>query len=253
MSRYDDKTLEPILPTLTPGQKEHVLVPQDETTVHTNEGPCRAWLKGDQQPLKRKGNGRGIHVSDFICETTGWLALSTEQIAAQLELPEASRLRATDARRIIYPGKNHDAWWDLNQLIDQVKDAVDIFEHLHPEKVAIWLFDCSSAHEGLAADALNVNNMNINPGGKQKHLRTTVIPITNPPPKPGRADTRGMTQVMNYPDSHPDLKLRGQPKGIKAVLQERESVWDELMDRCNTKVVGKCKSCSKSQVKKDAE
>jgi hypothetical protein len=62
-----------------------------------------------------------------------------------------------------------------------------------------------------------------------------------------------MTQEMNYPDSHPNPKLQGQPKGIKAVLQECESVWDELMDRCNTKVVGKCKSYSKSQVKKDAE
>jgi hypothetical protein len=46
---------------------------------------------------------------------------------------------------------------------------VDIFEHLYPEKVAIWLFDCSSAYEGLIADALNGNNMNINPRGKQKH------------------------------------------------------------------------------------
>lgn len=37
---------------------------------------------------------------------------------------------------------------------------------------------------------------------------------------------------------------------MKAVLQERESVWDELVDRCKGKVVGKCKSCAKSQVKK---
>lgn len=71
MTKYDDETLEPIPPSLVPGEKEHVLVPQDETTVSTNEGRRRQWLKGDQQPLKRKGNGRGIHVSDWICETTG--------------------------------------------------------------------------------------------------------------------------------------------------------------------------------------
>ena len=58
---------------------------------------------------------------------------------------------------------------------------------------------------------------------------------------------------MVYPPDHPDPNLQGQPKGMKAVLQERESVWDELMDRCKGKVVGKCKTCSKSQVKKDAE
>jgi hypothetical protein len=38
MTRYDDKILEPILPILTPGQKEHVLVPQDETTVYMRDG-----------------------------------------------------------------------------------------------------------------------------------------------------------------------------------------------------------------------
>jgi hypothetical protein len=37
------------------------------------------------------------------------------------------------------------------------------------------------------------------------------------------------------------------------VLQERESVWDKLSERCGGKVVGKCKLCSKSQLKKDAE
>jgi hypothetical protein len=62
--------------------------------------------------------------------------------------------------------------------------------------------------------------MNINPRGNQKHLHTTVIPVTNPPSKPGHADTQGRTQEMNYPDSQPDPKLQGQPKGIKAVLQK---------------------------------
>ncbi|KIM87773.1 hypothetical protein PILCRDRAFT_48496, partial [Piloderma croceum F 1598] len=132
----------------------------------------------------------------------------------------------TDARRIIYPGKNHDGWWDLKQLMDQTEDAVDIFEHLHPDKVGVWLFDCSSAHEGLAADALNVNNMNVNPGGKQKHLRSTVIPLNNPAPKPGQRDTRGMVQDMVYPQDHPTPELRGQPKGMKSVLQERVSEAD---------------------------
>ena len=59
---------------------------------------------------------------------------------------------------------------------------------------------------------------------------------------------------MVYPDDHLDKKLRGQPKGMQVVLQERESVWDRLTDRCKGKVpVGKCKDCTKSQVKKDAE
>jgi hypothetical protein len=51
--------------------------------------------------------------------------------------------------------------------MDQTKIMVDIFEYLHPDKVGIWLFDCFSAHEGLAADTFNVNYMNVNFEGKQ--------------------------------------------------------------------------------------
>jgi hypothetical protein len=92
MCKYDDKTLEPIPPILGPGEKEHIVLAQDETNIAMNEGPRCAWLKGDQQPLKKKGNGRGIHVSDWICKTTGRLALSPEQVASQLQLLEQSRL-----------------------------------------------------------------------------------------------------------------------------------------------------------------
>lgn len=218
-----------------------------------NEGPQRQWLKNDQQLLKKKGNGRAIHICGWICETTGHLKLSDDQIVAQSTLTESQRLKVTDSQKIIYPGKNHYGWWDLVQLMDQIQHAIDIFKFLHPDKVRIWLFDCSSAHEDLAEDALNVNNMNVNPGGKQWHLHTTTIPTNNPPPKPGCPDTQGQLQEMVYTADHSDPKLQGQPKGMKAVLQGQKSVWDELMSRCKGKVVGKCKECLKSQAKKDAE
>ena len=51
--------------------------------------------------------------------------------------------------------------------MEQTKDVVAIFEYIHLNAVGIWAFDCSSAHEGLATNALNVNKMNVNPGGKQ--------------------------------------------------------------------------------------
>jgi hypothetical protein len=31
------------------------------------------------------------------------------------------RIPSFDAQRIIYPGANHDPWWDMPQLIAQVK------------------------------------------------------------------------------------------------------------------------------------
>lgn len=66
----------------------------------------------------------------------------------------------------------------------QTELAADIFEHTHLDMIGVWVFDCSSAHEGLAEDALNINNMNINPGRKQTHLRDTIIPLSNPLPLP---------------------------------------------------------------------
>ena len=41
------------------------------------------------------------------------------------------RLPRFDARQIIYPGANHDPWWDMSQLIAQVSSLLsnrEIFE-----------------------------------------------------------------------------------------------------------------------------
>ncbi|KAG1815092.1 uncharacterized protein BJ212DRAFT_1447403 [Suillus subaureus] len=216
MSTYDNKTLTCVPPKLGPGKKEHVLITQDECIFH---------------PIKKKGNGHSIHVLDFICETIGFLTLSMTQIEEQMKLPLESHLCSFTACHIIYPGKNHNAWWDLKQLVENVKDAIDVFEHTNPRMVAIFVLDCSLAHEGLAPDALNINNINIGPGGKQKSLHDTIIPLSNPPPKPGHLDTCGVPQTLIYPSLHPNEKLAGKPKGMRAVLEERESVWDEYIER----------------------
>jgi hypothetical protein len=73
----------------------------------------------------------------------------------------------------------------------QVKNTIQVFEYTHPNCVAVFTFDWSSAHEGFSENALNVNNMNVNPGGRQRKLRNTVIPQSNPAPAPGEEDTHG--------------------------------------------------------------
>lgn len=37
----------------------------------------------------------------------------------------------------------------------------------------VWVFDHSSCHAAMADDALDVNKMNVGPGGKQKIMRDT--------------------------------------------------------------------------------
>jgi len=162
-----------------------------------------------------------------------------------------------EAQKITYPRKGFDSWWDLAQLIKQLKNMIAIFEYTHPNCMAVFVFDRSLAHEGYAEDALNISNMNINPGGKQRKMHDTIIPLGNLDPAPGKEDTCGQLQRMCFPDDHSDPKLHGQAKGVKVVLQKWKLVWNKFTSECNAhkmkKMVGKCSSCAKSQVHKDAE
>jgi hypothetical protein len=92
---------------------------------------------------------------------------------------------------LIYPGKGFDSWWDLAQLIKQLKNMIAIFEYTHPNCNGVFIFDRSSAYEGYAEDALNINNMNINPGRKQKKMHDTIILRSNPDLPPGGENMHG--------------------------------------------------------------
>jgi len=147
--------------------------------------------------LQKKSRGRLIHVSDFICEATG-----------RLVRRDAGGKIVDDARKIIFPGSNGDAWWDTTQLIEQVKNAIRIHEAVHPTSTALFIFDQSSAHASLPPDALRAFDMNKTDGGKQRHQKDTIIPDSNPV-----AELRGRVQNMTNSD--------GTPKGLESVLKER--------------------------------
>jgi hypothetical protein len=73
-----------------------VTINHDEMSVATNEQHCGMWLVGGQQPLRKKGNGRSIHVSDFILEVTEHLMLSNTQLEEQVQLPPEQHLEVTN-------------------------------------------------------------------------------------------------------------------------------------------------------------
>lgn len=54
------------------------------------KGPCCGWVLDREQPIK-KGVGRGIHPSDIICSTKGWVGAAGHGIEYR---------------------KNYDEWWD---------------------------------------------------------------------------------------------------------------------------------------------
>ena len=116
--------MQPLPIELAPGDREHILVVQDESIFHSNDRKRAVWLAKDEaMPLRQKGNGRAVHVSDFLCEKSeiGRLSLSEAQCAINAQLPAELRLDITDARKIIYPGKGKDDWWDMPQLLRQLE------------------------------------------------------------------------------------------------------------------------------------
>jgi hypothetical protein len=79
-----------------------------------------------------------IHVSYFITEGTGRLVQG-----------EKDGNIIADARKIIYPRSNGDPWWNTDQLIVQVRQAIKIYNDMHPRVTALFVFDQSSAHASL--------------------------------------------------------------------------------------------------------
>ncbi len=159
------------------------------------------------------------------------------------------RLPSFDARRIIYPGSasGSDAWWDMSQLIAQVEDTIRIFDFKFPDAVGVFIFDCSSAHESFAEDALRAQKMNRNPGGQQPKMHDTVIPTG---PFAGQVQTMSFPNDCTEKDGNGEL-LAGKPKGMERILSER-GILDELTRKShNGKVVAVCKQCKQSQEARD--
>lgn len=147
--------------------------------------------------MQKKGKGRIIHVSDFI-----------NQVDGRLICRNSDGTITRDARKVIYPGSNGNAWWDTNQLLVQMQDAISIFEEAYPDCQALFIFDQSSAHASLGPDALRAWDMNKSDGGKQRRQHDTIIPESNPYP-----EFCGQRQKMTLPN--------GTPKGLQRVLEER--------------------------------
>ena len=84
------------------------------------------------------------------------------------------------------------------------KKTIDIFEDIHPSCRGIFLLDNAPSHKKVADDSLNVDKMNVQPGGKQPAMRNTTW--------------QGRVQQMVYPDG----TLKGDPGGERGKYKEEE-------------------------------
>ncbi|KZT63123.1 hypothetical protein DAEQUDRAFT_680923 [Daedalea quercina L-15889] len=196
-------------PQLMPGEERIIPLFQDESSLHAREYKANVWLCVGEQKLMKKGRSRIIHVSDFVEEENGRLVIHDEHGNI-----------VKDAQRINYPGSNGDPWWDHIQLLSQVDNAIDIFEEAHPDCVALFVFDQSSAHASLGPDALRAFDMNKSNGGKQRKQKDTVIPMNNP-----TAELRSKVQRMTTDT--------GEAKGLRQTLEERRFNITGMKAKCS--------------------
>jgi hypothetical protein len=80
-------------------ERRLVLVAHDESTSQANDGPKAGWVLDGEQPLKKKGPGRGLHQSDVICSTFGWMK---------------------EASQTLEYGKNYEGYWNGELFCKQV-------------------------------------------------------------------------------------------------------------------------------------
>ena len=179
-------------------RRKLVLIFHDEATYHSNDDQKWMWSEQGKQPIRPKSQGRGLMVSDFIEEHSGYLKLTdTEYDKAKDSHPGIWK----EARQLLKIGAEYEGYWDNEKFMKQVEKAIEIAEVKYPKEShsLVFLFDHSSGHTAFSDDALNVNRMNVKPGGAQPAMHDTLW--------------NGKYQRLVFPC--------GTPKGMRRVLEER--------------------------------
>ena len=121
-----------VLPELKDGEKEIVLITHDESIFRANDNQKYVGVGKHEQLLKPKGEGRGIMISDFLCQCHGRLVDPDDSLDV--------------ARNILKYGKNNDGYWDGMDVAEATVRAHAISRKLHSNCISLFIFDNSADH-----------------------------------------------------------------------------------------------------------
>ena len=76
------------------------IVFHDESTFQAHDGSSKVWVLDNQHKLRKKGAGRGVHRSDFIGPSKGWMR---------------------EAGHGMHYGKGYDGYWTGEDVCKQVR------------------------------------------------------------------------------------------------------------------------------------
>ena len=172
----------------------------DETTFQANEDQPTVWAPKGTKVIRPKSKGSGIMISDFICEQSGYLALTDDEYEQAKQRDPTIKKHA---RQWLEYGEAKEGYWTSDKFMKQIREVAKIVDFKFPRDAGwkiVWIFDHSSCHAAMPDDALVVSRMNVNPGGKQPIMRD--------------GWWGGKPQPMCF-------NLGKIPKGMRRVLEER--------------------------------
>lgn len=187
-----------IQPELSSGERKVILVTQDECIFQAHDGNRKIWQEQSKKEIRPKGPGASIMVSGFLCQCHGLLRLPNA--IAELN-PDAPR----DSTVIMYPGANRDGYFTNEQLAQQTKTMLKIFDILHPDCTALVAYDNSANHHAMANDASVASRLNLKDGGKSISLQ-----------RDGWFQNRDGSRIVQSM-----LSDTGKQKGLRTILEER--------------------------------
>jgi hypothetical protein len=128
-------------------------------------------------------------------------------------------VKFSEARIFFKAGKNRDGYFDGEDLLQQVENAIDIFEaKSNGFTTGLFLFDNAPSHQKRAPDALSARKMPKNPHATWRHhkdgpkMRMTAFGADNTP------------QDLYFPEDHPTMP--GWFKGMEIIIRER-GLWPQ--------------------------
>ena len=206
MVKFSGEDMEIEEPPELSGIKRIVLVTHDESVFSSHDGRRTMWTFEAHKPLRPKGQGRSLMVSEFMCECHGPLRLPPSMD------PTCGGDNPMESLVILKPGKNADGYWKNADLVEQLsKKVIPIFEILHPHAIGLFIFDNSQNHHALPPDALRASTLNLNDGGKNAKYQRD-----------------GWFLQNGVKTRHSMVNSQGLPKGAKTILQER-GLWDSTV------------------------
>ena len=251
-------SLQEIPPDLAEQVQRLVAVFQDESTMYSYQASIGCWVKEGSKLLNKKGLGKSLMVSQFMCPCHGPLfhrhLMTDEDLAAfkgcsgtyvdvqdEDGVPDKlSRFPAAyeiagecshTGKHIVHvfvqvvfqPGKSKsdDGYWKSEDMEAQLKLAIKAFDSSHPGMQALFVLDQATNHTSYSCDSLRTSSVRMRDGCKVPIMRDGYFS------KCGQRIAQPMFKLDN---NNERIALGG-----KSILMER-GLWREELHL-------KCKSC----------